>query len=315
MTRDFEGRVALVTGAAAVTGRGGQTARGLRGALLGLALLAVAACAPGGSVGRARAQAGSGDLEAARVELERERGRRPDSADVRVELGTVYYRIARDALDRERDETRYLAFLERSVAEFVTALELDPRDDRPHFYLAVMDTYRGELRKALRGLENVRRLAPSGVAYTNIAELYVYLGELHKARRWNDLGLRKGAPYGVGIFNDMLIAWREGELDEARRRFAELRASDPEQLRTINMVRLPETPHRFEDFAGYCCASPACGPYLKDACRALELDVREREISKQAVLDELRIEMEKERRLRRVYEQRKELEIEVEEAP
>jgi tetratricopeptide (TPR) repeat protein len=278
-------------------------------------MLAAAACAPGGAVGRARAQAGSGDLEGARVELERERERRPNSADVRVELGEVYYRIARDALDRERDETRYLAFLERSVAEFVTALELDPRDDRPHFYLAVMDTYRGEPRKALRGLENVRRLAPSGVAYTNIAELYVYLGELHKARRWNDLGLRKGAPYGVGIFNDMLIAWREGELDEARRRFAELRASDPELLRTINMVRLPEAPRRFEDFAGTCCASPACGPYLKDACRALALDVRERELSKEAVLRELRIEMEKERRLRRVYQQRKELEIEVEAPP
>ncbi len=284
--------------------------------LSALAILATAAaCAPGGTVGRARAQAESGDLDGARAELERERERRPDSVDVRVALGEAYYRIARDALDREKDETRYLAFLERSVAEFVTALELDPRDDRPHFFLAVMDTYRGEPRKALRGLENVRRLEPSGVAYTNIAELYVYLGHLHKARRWNDLGLHKGAPYGVAIFNDMLISWREGDLGEARRRFAELRESDPEILRTINMARLPEAPRRFEDFAGYCCASPACGPYLKDACHDLALDVREREISDETVLRELRIEMEKERRLRKVYEQRKDLEIEVEPEP
>jgi hypothetical protein len=54
---------------------------------------------------------------------------------------------------------------------------------------------------------------------------------------------------------------------------------------------------------------------MKDACRSLALDVREREISKEAVLKELRIEMEKQRRLRKVYEQRKELEIEVEGAP
>jgi tetratricopeptide (TPR) repeat protein len=231
---------------------------------------------------------------------------------VRVALGEVYYRIARDALDRERDEARYLAFLERSVAEFVRALELDPQDDRPHFYLAVMDTYRGEPRQALRGLNNVRRLRPTGLAYTNIAELFVYLGQLHKARRWNDLGLRHGAPYGSALFNDMLISWKEGDLDEARRRFAELRESDPEMLRTINMARLPEAPRRFEDFAGYCCASPACGPYLKDACHALALDVREREISEETVLRELRIEMEKQRRLREVYRQRKDLEIEVE---
>ena len=110
----------------------------------------------------------------------------------------------------------------------------------------------------------------------------------------------------------MLIAWKQGDLAEARQCFSELRATDPETLRTINVARLPQTPRRFEEFAGYCCASPACGPYMKDACHALALDVREREISKETVLKELRIEMEKQRRLRKVYEQRKELEIEIE---
>jgi tetratricopeptide (TPR) repeat protein len=284
-------------------------------ALASLPVAAALACLPGGPAGRARTQIEAGDLAGARAELERERERQPGSADVRVALGEVYYRIARDALDRERDEARYLAFLERSIAEFVTALEIDPRDDRPHLFLAVMDTYRGELRKALRGLENARRLEPAGVAYTNIAELYVYLGHLHKARRWNELGLRKGAPLSVVDFNDMLIRWKEGDLDEARRLFAELRRSDPETIRTINMARLPEEPRSFDDFAGYCCASPACGPYLRKACSDLELDVREREISQETVRRELLLEMEQARRLRRVYEQRKELEIEVEGAP
>ena len=43
--------------------------------------------------------------------------------------------------------------------------------------------------------------------------------------------------------------------------------------------------------------------------------MREREISEEAVRRELQLEMEKVRRLRKVYEQRKELEIEVETPP
>ena len=284
--------------------------------LAALLLLAAAGCAQQRAIARAETRSEAGDLEGTRVDLERERDLHPASPDVRVALGEAYYQIARDALDREHDEARYLSFLEKSVSEFVTALEIDPQDERPHFYLAVMDTYRGELREAMRGFDNARRLQPSGVAYTNIGEIYVYLGQLNKAQTWTDLGLKKGAPYGLGLFNDMLIAWKRGDLAEARQCFSELRATDPELLRTINAARLPQAPRRFEDFAGYCCSSPACGPYMRDACKALALDVREREISKETVLKELRIEMEKERRLRKVYEQRKELEIQIEpEAP
>jgi tetratricopeptide (TPR) repeat protein len=277
-------------------------------------LLAAAACAPK-AISRAEARTQAGDLEGARRELERERDLRPDSAEVRVALGQTYYQMARDALDRQHDEARYLAFLEKSVSEFVTALEIDPRDEDPHFYLAMMDAYRGQLRQAMRGMNNYRRLSPSGAAYTNIGELYVYLGELNKAQTWTDLGVKKGAPYSLGTFNDMLIAWKGGDLAEARRCFAELQATDPEVLRTINEARLPAAPRRFEDFAGYCCSSPACGPYMRDACQALALDVREREISKEAVLKELQIEMERRRRLQKVYEQRKELDIQIESEP
>lgn len=284
------------------------------GLLAAFLLLTTTACAPA-AVSRAQARRQAGDLDGARAELEREREFRPDSADLRVALGEAYYQIARDALDREHDEARYLAFLAKSVSEFVTALEIRPRDARPHFLLAVMDTYRGQLREAMRGLNNARRLKPYGVAYTNIGEIYVYLGQLNKAQTWTDLGVKKGAPYGAGVFNDMLIAWKRGDLAEARQCFSELRATDPEMLRTINVARLPQAPRRFEDFAGYCCSSPACGPYMKDACKTLALDVRERELSKEAALKELRIEMEKQRRLRKVYDQRKELEIQIEPEP
>ncbi len=284
-------------------------------ALAVCALLGGAACAQSAAIKHAQARTQAGDLEGARQELEQARDAHPDSADVRVALGEAYYQIARDALDREHDETRYLTYLEKSVSEFVSAIEIDPRDERPHFYLAVMDTYRGNLNQALRGFNNARQLQPSGVAYTNIAEIYVYLGQLHKAQTWNDLGVKKGAPYGVGVFNDMLIAWKQGDLGEARQCFAELQATDPETLRTINVARLPHAPRKFEEFAGYCCSSPACGPYMKDACKALALDVNERELSKEATLMELRIEMDKQRRLKKVYEQRKELDVKIDDTP
>jgi hypothetical protein len=174
-----------------------------------------------------------------------------------------------------------------------------------------MDIYRGKPRQALRGLNNARRLQPYGLSYTNIAELYIYIDRLPQAREWNDLGMRKGAPYSAVVFNDMLIAWKEGELDEARHHFAWLQSQDPDMLRTINAAPLPRDPTSFEDFAGYCCGSPGCGPYMRDACRDLALEVQEREVSEEAVLRELRIEMEKTRRLKKVYEQRKELEVEI----
>ncbi len=250
-----------------------------------------------------------------RARLEGERDRDPSSVDARVALGEAYYRTARDALDRDRDEERYLIFLARSVDEFVAAVELDPTDDRPHFYLAMMDAYQGDIKKALRGFDNARQLAPSGIAYTNIAEIFIYMDEVDKAHRWNDRGTKAGAPPGAVLFNEMLIAWRENDLSEAERIFARLRQYYPESVSTINVARLPYPPSRFKEFAGYCCRSPACGPYMKDPCQSLEFAVHDQELSEAAALKQLRIEMERTRRMREVYRQRKELEVVIEGAP
>ena len=284
-------------------------------ALLALAAGFALACGGSAALGRAERELAAGNLEGARAALEEERDRDPRSVDARIALGEVYYRIAREALDRDRDEARYLEFLERSVGEFTTAVELDPRNERPHFYLAMMDTYRGDLASALRGFALAKRLRPYGLAYTNLAEIYVYRGDTKRAREWNTLGARRGAPYGAVLFNDMLIAWRDGDLAEAHRCFADLKAAAPEMLSTINDAPLPRAPQRFEDFAGYCCMSPACGPYLETSCRQLALEVKQRELSAEATRKELVIEMEKERRLRQVYQQRKDLQLEVEREP
>jgi tetratricopeptide (TPR) repeat protein len=288
-------------------------ARSSRTILAALLSLAAAGCAPAGGVDRAMSAASGGNLEGARVELEKQRARSPGSPQVRLALGTVYYRIARDALDRGGDEARYLAYLEQSVDEFVTAAEMVPREPDPHIYLAAIDVYRGDLDAALRGFENARRLSPSGIAYTNLGEIHVYRGDLEAARRATLTGLRRGAGAGPVTFNQMLIHWRAGELQAAERDFQTLWRDYPQMLSTINMARVPREPDNFEDFAGLCCGSPACGPYLKDACQRLGLAVQERELSGASALKELQIEMEKERRLRKVYEGRKDIEIDVEE--
>jgi tetratricopeptide (TPR) repeat protein len=288
----------------------GDGTRSRRWAVL-TAILTLGACAPSG-LEEARSALRTNDLPTARRELERDRDRHPDSVDVRLALGEVYYRIARDALDWDGDEGRYLAYLEQSVDQFVVAAKLDPTHPQPHLYLAVMDVYRGDLDGALQGLENSRRLAPTPVADTNLAEVHLYRGELEKAKHWTQEGDLRGAGPGPVTFNRMLIGWSEGDLDAARRDFEILRKRQPDMIRTINLAPLPLTPQSFEQFAGYCCASPGCGPYLEEACSDLGLEARQREVSEQTLLQELRLEMEKRRRLREIYEQRKELELEIE---
>jgi tetratricopeptide (TPR) repeat protein len=278
----------------------------------GVALaLALAACAPKG-IDEARSALRTNDLPTARALLEADRERFPNSVPVRLALGEVYYRSARDALDWDGDEARYLAYLEKAVDEFVRAAALEPKNPSPLFYLAMIDMYRGDLAAAQRGLRNVNRLGFGPIGDTNLAESYIYAGDLAAAAHWNEMGRIGGAGFGPVTFNEMLIRWSRGDLDGARRAFELLRVQYPELVRTINVAPLPTAPRHFEEFAGYCCASPACGPYLEHACAALALPVKHRAISEETVLRELRLEMEKQRRLREIYRQRKELELEIE---
>lgn len=284
-----------------------------RHAALALSLLGLfsAGCAPVG-IDEARSALRTNDLRTARELLERDREDHPRSLDVRLTLGQVYYRLARDALDWEGDEGRYLSFLEQSVEEFVTAARIDPENPEVHLYLAAMDVYRGDLDGALRGLHNARRLGPGPGADTNLAEIHIYRGELDEAKRWNQGVYLRGDGTSNVVFNRMLIDWVEGDLDGARRHFETLRSRHPEAIRSINMAPVPLAPRRFEQFAGYCCASPGCGPYLEHACEQLGLQVTRREVSEETLLRELRVEMEKRRQLGDIYRQHKELEIEVE---
>jgi tetratricopeptide (TPR) repeat protein len=288
----------------------------LRAAALALAALGLApvGCAPSG-IDEARSALRTNDLDTARELLERDREKHPRSLPVRLTLGQVYYRSARDALDWAGDEGRYLAFLEQAVAEFVAALAIEPENADAHLYFAVMDVYRGDLESALTALENARRLAPGPTADTNLAEVYLYLGRLDEAKRWNQGAYLSGAGSPGVVFNQMLIDWVEGDLEAARKSFAILRERHPQMIRSINMAPVPLAPRSFEQFAGYCCGSPGCGPYLEPACQGLGLDVTRREVSEETLLRELRVEMERRRELGDIYRQRRELEIEIEGEP
>jgi hypothetical protein len=274
-------------------------------------VLALSACTPKG-LDAARSALRTNDLPTARALLEANRERFPNSVPVRLALGEVYYRSARDALDWDGDEGRYLAFLEKAVDEFVRAAALDPMSPQPLFFLAMIDMYQGDLVAAQRGLRNTRRLGFGPIGDTNLAESYIYAGNLPEASRLNQVGRIGGAGFGPVTFNEMLIQWSAGDLDAARRSFELLRVHNPEMVRTINVAPLPTAPRSFEEFASYCCASPACGPYLEHACAGLSLPVKHREVSDETLLRELRLEMESRRRIQEIYRQRKELEIEVE---
>jgi hypothetical protein len=275
-----------------------------------LLVLALAACAPPEGIEEARSALRTNDLPTARALLEADRERHSRSVPVRLALGEVYYRSARDALDWDADEGSYLAWLEKSVDEFVHAAKLEPENPQPLFFLAMIDLYRGDLDAAQRGLRNTRRLGFGPIGDTNLAESYVYSGDLVEASRWNEAGRQGGAGLGPVTFNEMLMQWHAGDLAGARRSFEQLRQYYPEMVATINAAPLPTPPQKFEEFARYCCASPACGPFMENACDALSLPVKHRSISNETLLEELRLEMETQRRLQEIYRQRKELEIE-----
>lgn len=291
----------------------GQVRLILRWAALFVVLSCVLSCAPRQPeripLPRNPSPAG---LERTRVDLEGRLEREPRSVALHLALGEIYYRIARDALDRTADEAAYLDNFARANESFVAALALDPARAEPHTFLGVMDAYRGDLDAALRAMRNARKLHPYGHSYSNIAEILVYRGQLDQARQWNALAAQKGASYGATTLNAMLIAWRSGNLRLAESNFQRLAIHSPESLREINMARVPRPPERFEEFAAYCCQSPACGPYMRDACEEVEAPVSERELTLEALRREIEIEKARRDKLETIYRQRRELEIEVE---
>jgi tetratricopeptide (TPR) repeat protein len=246
-------------------------------------------------------------------ELERKRERRPSDPEVRQALAEAYYRHARTALDASDFEV-YETYLGRAMDEAIESARLDPESAAPHVFMGIVAAYQGDIRRTFQSLANARRLSPrSWVSYTNLAEVLIYKGSPRAdVVRWNNRGEKLGADPAIAELNLCLVSWRDGNLPAAERHFRRVRRLNPAVLESWHEAPVDEPIETLSDLMGYCCASPACGPYLEKACSSSELEVAKREIPEEVARRELVLEMERRRKLEAIYEQRKDLEIQIE---
>ena len=277
-----------------------------------LALVACAAATIDPAVRQARKDAEAGRPEAAATQLEVLRERYPGDFDVRLELGVVYYKLARKALDEDRQE-EYAHYMGKALDEVVEAARLDPESPSPHTWMGIIAAYQDNLEGALRDFKNARRLSPRNpVNYLNLAQIYVYMGELSRARCYLSKAHRMGARGAFVDVVEALAAWRQGDLVEARDLFDQAYALDPEEVNRWDEAPVDEPIESFEDFTAYCCSNHTCGPHMANACGRMRLAVKERELQDETLRREIVMEMERRRKLKEIYEGRKDLEIEIE---
>ncbi len=277
------------------------TARRLLPALA--ALLIATAC--GTPVDLARQSAGK-DLQQGKVDtaigsLESLRDEYPRRSDVRVDLGAAYYQKAREALDADRQQ-EYLSYLGRAQAEFLEAAALDPNSPDPHTWMGIVAVYQNNPDAALRDFRNALRLEPENpLHHTNLAELYVYRGEMGAARSHLDKARKMRVRPAVPELVETLAAWREGDYVEARELFDGLIALDPDYVKQWNEAPLEEPLETFPELTEYCCSHIACGPYMDKACQQMHHEVKRRELADETLREELRLEVERRKRLREIY--------------
>jgi tetratricopeptide (TPR) repeat protein len=247
--------------------------------------------------------------------LEKARTKRPNRVYLRDELGLGYYRYARAAFDRGEFSV-YEDYLARATTEWLESLKLEPESAVPHIYMGIVSAYQGRIDDALDSFQNARALAPAnGVSYTNLAETMIYAGrDAREVESWLSRGERMGASPAIVELNYCLLRWRDGDVEAASKKFQRALRFDRNVVRQWNEAPVSKPILSFEDLAGYCCGSPACGPYLANACKTAKQDVAERVAPEETKLRELRIEMERRRELERIYRQRRDLDIRVQKA-
>jgi tetratricopeptide (TPR) repeat protein len=244
--------------------------------------------------------------------LEKARDKRPTRVYLRDALGLGYYRYARAAFDRGEVPT-YETYLERATKEWLASLKLEPAAPGPHIYMGIVAAYQGRIDDALDSFQNARALAPrDSVSYTNLAETLIYAGrDAREVESWLSRGERLGASPAVVELNYCLLRWRDGDVEAASKKFQRALRFDRDVVRQWNEAPVSKPILSFADLTAYCCGSPACGPYLKEACKTAEQDVAERAAPEETKLRELRIEMERRRELERIYRERRDLDIRV----
>ncbi len=286
----------------------------MRGQIIG-GLLVLLACAGPGGLSQREIDEGlaAGRGEQVVEKLEQARDADPDSVAKRLELTYAYYLLAREALEDGR-EREYTDYMEKAQDELLMAAELDPELPDVHLWMGIMLAYQGDIRAAIESFENARRLAPGiWVHTTNLAETWIYAGNVARARTLLDRARKQGAPPAVIEINEVLAAWKQGDYVEARDIFEGVYALDPRVVRRWNEAPVEDPIESFEEFTEFCCDHIACGPYMADACREMDLRVAEREVQEETLQREMELAAERRRRLREIYDERRDLEIKIEE--
>ncbi len=279
-------------------------------------LAALLACAGPDSARRdameeAGQELGEGRVEDAQETLETYREEHPDDMEGRLALAEFYYQKARMVLD-QGDQAEYLRLLGAAQDEILAAVAIDPTASSPHTWMGIVSAYKGDLDAALESFLNASRLAPfQGVSYTNLAHIWVYKGRISRARTLLDKGRKFRGPRDEVDRIEILAAWRGGDFTEAKDVF-DMALDNPGFAETWDGAPLPERMDTFDDFASVCCANPSCGPNMGSACKKAKQEVAKRELEEETIRQELQLEMERRRKLREIYERRRDLEITVE---
>jgi len=235
----------------------------------------------------------------------------PDMARYKLRIAEIHFDAAQKALsesDSEEFDRRILLATEPAIK----AVELDPDSESGHNMLGVIATYQGDINRAIRSFENAHALSPRNPGLDiQLAEAYIYKGDLARAYRHIRLArnARVGTPYTD--FLEMVAAWRRGDMVEARDAFDGVMLTPGILKAWIEYVD-PEEVKVFEDFAEACCKFIACGVYMNRSCDELGFDPVERVLTRDTRERELALELERRQRLKAVYEERKELEVKVE---
>ena len=282
-------------------------------AFLVLSVGILAACALPPTLSEVRRNVRDERYEEALAKLEQLRERRPRNVRVRSALAELYFQLALRAI-RQRADGEYFDYLQLALDEAVEMVALEPRMAEAHRAMGILTAYLGDPDRTLHHFHNAYHLGPDDWLNSfNLAEIYLFQGEISIGRHWLEKGRRLGAPPVAVEYGSLLAAWRTGDLGEAEDLFELLYELDPVFIKSRWEAAVePQEIESLEDLARRCCACVVCGSYMTWLCREMGRDPRLLERTDEQREEMLRRELERQRRLRKIYERHKDIEIAIE---